>query len=508
MISKYTAILLLSTVSVPALAGDVSQQGADEIKNTLTKYLPKDMVDTGFLTVRPAGTVNGAVTPPVPGDVIVPPSGSDQNQAAGNRYELIIDVEPLLAKFKQQEFSISGLKPFINYLTPLDDGLWRIESNQNLDVTAQFKVGEQTAQMSYSIENMAGDGLFDPSISYFREAKWSASGGKLHSATGTDVVDMTFGSIEQVVQTTQTDDARVTITATATVADLAETIKSSSSGNVSINAGGASADIRFENFNIGAFRDLIIFVLDRIHQDQLTAEDGEKLRSILRANLPFGDKFEETLGVRDLKIEGQGMTALIGEADYSFDFNGIRSNSAVGFGFTAGGLSLPPGVLPPGSEEALPDKFSIGFVLTDLNLDGAATYFLDHADLTSKEFLTPTESQQISRIISPDGKLHLELRNVFAKSAHYDIEMVGSGIFEADRSDRGTADVTIYARNLDATIAFLQSKASTIPEFGQASFGAQMMKGFAKKEADGRYSWNIVVGEGGSVKINGQEMPR
>jgi len=33
-----------------------------------------------------------------------------------------------------------------------------------------------------------------------------------------------------------------------------------------------------------------------------------------------------------------------------------------------------------------------------------------------------------------------------------------------------------------------------------------MVKGFAKTEADGRQMWNVVVDEGGKMKINGQEL--
>jgi hypothetical protein len=144
--------------------------------------------------------------------------------------------------------------------------------------------------------------------------------------------------------------------------------------------------------------------------------------------------------------------------------------------------------------------------ITGMNLEGVANYFLDHADFTQSEPLTPAESAELGKIIFPTGKMTLEFYNTFAKSDVYDVSLTGTMQVDPKNSDHPEADVTIKAKDVDKTVQFLQKNANTVPQFGQASFMLLMMKGFGKPDADGSMVWNVKLTPDGTVTINGQPM--
>jgi hypothetical protein len=119
---------LLSTVAslaiilpIHAHAAQIDQAGADQIKEKLTYYLPKDIADSGFLKVTPGA----------------------------NRYELSVDLQPFLKDIKPEMFTINGLKPFVHYLTPQDDGMWKVEVNDHFDVNGSFTAEGKKQDFTY-----------------------------------------------------------------------------------------------------------------------------------------------------------------------------------------------------------------------------------------------------------------------------------------------------------------------------------------------------------------------
>jgi len=134
------------------------------------------------------------------------------------------------------------------------------------------------------------------------------------------------------------------------------------------------------------------------------------------------------------------------------------------------------------------------------------TYMLDNADFTKPQPLTPAQSEELGRIVLPDGKVNIEFSDVYAKSAVYDVSLAGRMTVDPNNSSKPIMDVTIIARDLDKTVKYLQDNAQAVPQFGQASFMVLMMKGFGKVEADGSTVWNVKLDEAGKVMINGQEM--
>lgn len=478
---------LLSTVAslaiilpIHAHAADVNQAGADAIKEKLTYYLPKDVVDTGFLKVTPAT----------------------------NRYELSVDFQPFLKDIKPENFTISGLKPFIHYLTPQDDGMWKVEVNDRFDVNGSFTAEGKKQDFTYKIESIVFDGMFDPSITYFSTGKYSVDKIAFNSAGGDTNIAMNVDRIGADLIGTKVADGIIDLSGTMSMSNLAETITEKSGSVVNISAESMSGTIEFKRLGVNAFRDLVVFGLDlaKAEVKQLDQVQADKLKTLIRANLPLTDKFDEQLKFDGVKVAAQGMDLSLESFTYGIGFTGLKKDASarINMGFTK--PVIPAGILPPGTEGVVPDSANLAVAISNLDLEGVVNYMLANADFTKPQPLTPAQSAELGKIVLPTGKMQIDFTDVYAKSAVYDVKVAGQMQVNPENSEKPEMDVTITARDLDKTIKYLQDNAQKVPEFGQASFMVLMMKGFGKTEADGSIVWNVKLDPAGKVTINGQEM--
>ncbi|UVC07059.1 hypothetical protein IHQ71_17710 [Rhizobium sp. TH2] len=476
---------LLSTVATLAIilpfhaqAAEIDQAGADQIKEKLTYYLPKDIVDTGFLKVTPAA----------------------------NRYELSVDLMPLLKDVKKDVFTINGLKPFVHYLTPQDGGMWKVEVNDNFDVNGSFTAEGKKQDFTYKIDRMVFDGVFDPSISYFTTGKYSIDKVKMTTTGGEANIDMSMDTMSADMKGEKVAEGIVDLSGTMAMGNLTETILDKTN-NVVISANSMTGTIEAKRLGINALRDLLVFGLDLVKADvqKLDQAQADKLKTLIKANVPFTDKFDEQLKFDGVKVSAQGIDVSVESFTYGIGFTGLKKDASARFNMGMTKPVIPVSLLPPGTEGAVPESANFAVAISNLDLEGVVNYMVEHADFTKPEPLTPEQSDAISKIVLPDGKMHIEFTDVFAKNAVYDVSLAGNMQVNPDDSSKPVVDVTITARDLDKTIKYLQDNASKVPEFGQASFMVLMMKGFGKAEGDTTV-WNVKLDETGKVMINGQEM--
>ena len=477
---------LLSTVATLAIllpfhaqAAEIDQAGADQIKEKLTYYLPKDIVDTGFLKVTPAA----------------------------NRYELSVDLMPLLKDVKKEVFTINGLKPFVHYLTPQDGGMWKVEVNDNFDVNGSLTAEGKKQDFTYKIDRMVFDGMFDPSISYFTTGKYSLDKINMTMSGGEPNVTMSADSFSGDLKGDKVGEGIVDFYSTISMQKLSETVTGNATPAVLISADSMNGTVEAKRLGINAFRDLLVFGLDLIKADvqKLDQAQADRLKSLIKANIPFTDKLDEQLKFDGVRVSAQGMDVSLESFTYGIGFTGLKKDASARFNMGVIKPVIPAGLLPPGTEGVVPDSANFAVAISNLDLEGVVNYMLEHADFTKPEPLTPEQSAAISKIILPDGKMHIEFSDVFAKNSTYDLSLAGTMMVNPDNSNKPVVDVTITARDLDKTIKYLQDNASKVPEFGQASFMVLMMKGFGKVEGDATV-WNVKLDEGGKVMINGQEM--
>jgi hypothetical protein len=478
----YSTVALLVAVSpVQAMAADVSDAGARQIVERMTYYLPKSIVDTGFLQVTPAS----------------------------RRYEMSIDLAPLLKDIPKDKFSISGLKPFIQYLTPQDDGLWKVESNGNLNVSGSFAAEGARSNFTYMIDRLATEGVIDPELGFTRSANISIGKLRFDTTTGPAAVNFLLDSYTSDMRAENIVGGVADVVSNMSGRGFSETITDPATGNVTISAASMDGRWQADKLGIAAFRDLVVFGLDKMKSGagSLSKEDDARLKALIKANVPFVDNVVEDLHLRDVKVAAQGVQVSLADLGYKIEFNGIKADTRAGLEISITDPVVPPGLLPPGTEGALPKSASFGVAFVGLNVEGVVAYLIENADFTKASPLTPEQSEEIGRIILPDGRMHMEFANVSARSDVYDISLSGTIMVRPEDSSKPEADITVTMRDLDKTVKFLQENAAIVPQFGQASFGLLMMKGFAKQEADGDSVWNVKVGVNGKVMVNGREMP-
>lgn len=463
-------------IASPATAQEISPAGAESLQQRLTHYLPKEMIDAGLITV----------------------------QAASSFYELRFNPSILMDKAKQGAVQVEGLKPMTAYLRPQPEGTYRIEANDSFDIKGMVP-GQ--GSFTYLIDTMKMDGIYDPEILYFTSADWSAKRMALTSTSQQESVTASFGESVMRIKAERKAPDTVDISSTGVMKAFAETITGGPSGRVDIGADTLDIDVSMDGARYKVFQDLVFFVLDNMHKDKLEAADATRLKDLLRASLPVFDNLTETIKASNVTV---GTDKGIFGADavtYNIDMNGIAHSTRVGFGFGVERPQPPAGILPAEFAEALPEKANFKAAVTNLDLAGAVTYLVDHADFTKPEPLTEEQNKEIGRIILPNGAMTVEFEDVSAVSPIYDVQISGKMTVYPDQQDRRSADLTITMRDFDKTITYLQRNAGKVPQFGQASFGLLMMKGLARKGGGGAQIWDLTVGEDGKVLINGQPLP-
>jgi hypothetical protein len=478
---------LLSTVAslaiilpIHAHAAQIDQAGADQIKEKLTYYLPKDIADSGFLKVTPGA----------------------------NRYELSVDLQPFLKDIKPEMFTINGLTPFVHYLTPQDDGMWKVEVNDHFDVNGSFTAEGKKQDFTYKIDSIVFDGMFDPSITYFTTGKYSVDRLAFNSMGGDANIAMTIDQMGADMKGEKIAEGIVDLSGTMSMSNLRETVTEKAGSVFNISADSMTGSIEFKRLGVNALRDLLVFGLDLVKAEakQLDQAQADKLKTLIRANMPLTDKFDEQLVFKGVKVAAEGMDVSFESFTYGLGFTGLKKDASARFNMGVTKPVIPAHLLPPGTEGAVPDSANFAVAISNLNLEGVVNYMLEHADFTKPEPLTPAQSDELGKIVLPDGKMHIDFTDVYAKSAVYDLSLAGQMQVNPNDSDKPIVDVVIKAKDLDKTIKYLQDNAQKVPEFGQASFMVLMMKGFGKADADGTTVWAVKLDETGKVTINGQEM--
>ncbi|MGB3811896.1 MAG: hypothetical protein WA950_01600 [Shinella sp.] len=473
-----TAGLVLVSTS-PAFAQEISPAEAESIQQRLTRYLPQEMIDAGLVTVK----------------------------AATSFYELRFNPTALLDKARTGAVQLEGLKPMTAYMRPRPEGTYHIEAKDSFDIKGSVDVAAGKNSFSYLVDTMKLDGIYDPEILYFTSADWSAKRLAFSSTSPNESVTASFGETAMRVSAEKKDAGTLDISSTGVMKAFAETITSGSSGRIDIGADTVDIDVSLDGARYKVVQDLVFFALDNMHKDKLDTADAAKLKDLLRASLPVFDNLTETIKASNVTVGTDKGTFGAQTVTYDLAMNGIAHSTRFGFGFGVDKPTLPAGVVPAAYEGAVPERATFKAAVTDLDLAGAVTYLVEHADFTKPKPLTDEQNREIGRIIMPGGAMTVEFEDVSAISPIYDVHLAGKMVLYPEEKDRRSADVTLTMRSFDKTIAYLQKNIAAVPQFGQASFALLMMKGLARDAGDGAQAWDLTVGEDGKVLINGRPLP-
>ncbi|WP_411197097.1 hypothetical protein [Rhizobium sp.] len=472
-----TSLLALCLVTT-AQSVEINQDGANAVKDTLTKLLPQDLAKSGLVTVNPAGA----------------------------RYEIIYDLAKLLAKADPATFAINGLTPFSMFATPLDSGLWNIEGDNKLDVSGHFKGPDQKpADFSYSIASLVYSGVFDPAISYLRSGTATAKDIKLSSKSETEEVHASIAGMDQKLSSTDSagGNGRIDFVGSGTMSNFVEQVSGLQMPPVEIRADSIDVEAKVNGLPAKQIREIVLFVLDHLDEKELSPENSDKIKGMLKEAFPILASFSETIGVNNLAVSSQMGNAGVKAFGYNLAVDGPSNAMRFGFGMNAQDISFDSPLMPASYSPFLPTSFELQLAMPNLDFAtfGEAFMAMDFNDKAPE-----TSGEEMGKKLFRDGRIAVEFPKVSAKSDVYDVDVTGKIEGRVDTEKDYSMEATILARDLDKTIAAVQELAKTDPDLNQVSFGIMMVKGFAKTDADGRTRWDISVSRDGSVAINGQQI--
>ena len=477
---------LVTTTSLVALSlfgaaqgAEINQDGANRLRDSLTGILPEDFAKSGFVTVNPAGT----------------------------RYEVIYDLAKLLSKMDTTKFVVNGLTPLSVFATPLDSGLWNLEGNNSFNISGNFKGPDDKAtDFTYSIASMVYDGVFDPAIAYLRSGNSKASDIRVTSKSGTDQVDMSLAGMDYRLDSTDSasGNGRLDFKASGAFSALSETVTGAQTPPVNIKADSVDFNADVASLPAKEIRDIVFFVLEHMNEKELSKEDGEKLKSVLKASFPLFSSINETITANNLTVgtaAGSGGAKAFG---YNFSVDGPSDAVRFAFGMNAKEVTVDSPVVPASYHAFLPKSVDMQIAVPDMDFAAFGDEFMKIDFSTSSN--SEDGGKQAAEKLFHDGVVVVDLPKFTAVSDVYDIDVTGKLQGRIDTQKDYSLAASVLARDLDKSIAAIQELAKSDPNLQQVSFGMMMAKGFAKTDPDGRSRWDISVAGDGSVAINGQQI--
>jgi hypothetical protein len=477
LITATSAIIMALTTG--ASAADISQDGANAIRDNLNHLLPKDIAKSAPVRVTPAGS----------------------------RYEIVYDFAKLLAKIKKEDFNIKGLTPFKMFATPQDSGLWDLEGNNDLNVTGHFTgPDKKRSDFTYSVADMVFNSVFDPAISYFRSGDFSAKELKFSSSTDTEVVNASFGDMIYKLSSAESASAdRLDFAANGKFSTFAEQVSGKEMPPIAISADSVDFDAKVNGLAAKDLKEIVLFVLDHVEQEHLTKESETRFKDMLDNAFPLLNSLEETIKLNNLAVTsavGSGGAKSFG---YHFKVDGPSNATRIAVAVDAADVTLDSVLVPAGYTAFLPQALDIQFGVPGMDFAALGEEFMK-LDFTKSTGDGREAGQQAAEKLFPGGILKVDFPKVSVKSSVYDVEVSGEMEGRVDTQKDYKVNASIVARDYDKTIAAVQELAKTNPDLSQASFGLMMIKGFAKADPDGAQRWDLAVAGDGSVSVNGQQI--
>lgn len=477
LITATSAIIMALTTG--ATAADISQAGANAIRDNINDLLPGDMAKSAPVTVTPAGT----------------------------RYEIVYDFAKLLAKVKKEDFDIKGLTPFKMFATPQDSGLWELEGSNNLNVSGHFTgPDKKRSDFTYSAADMVFKSAFDPAISYFRSGDFSARELKFTSTTDKEAINASFGNMIYKLTSAESATAgRLDFAANGKFSTFKEQVSSKEMPPIQISADSVDFDAKLKGIAAKDLKEIVLFVLDHADQQQFTKEREVKLKDMLGNAFPLLTSLEETIRLNNLAVTspvGSGGAKSFG---YHFTIDGPSNATRVGFAMDAADVTLDSMLVPANYTAFLPQAVDIQFGIKDMDFAAVGDELMK-MDFTKSTGDSEEAGQQAAEKLFPGGLVKADFPKISMKSGVYNVEVSGEFEGRVETQKDYKMNASIVARDYDKTIATMQELAKTNPELNQMSFGLLMIKGFAKTDPDGALRWDVALASDGSINVNGQQI--
>ncbi len=475
------AAVLAAGVAGATQAADVSEQGAKDLFNNLTYFLPDDIAKSGGISVKPVGS----------------------------QYQVTYDLKALFDKLGITGFEISGLKPLTMLATPLDSGLWNVEGNNGFDITAKSRPGtDPDVEFRYALASSVFKGVFDPALHYLRSADLQGKGITFATKTNDASAQRTEGTVDSIGYTLSSADSgeagRLDVKMNGSMQSFYDKVSSGDATLAEIKVAAIDFNAGVTKLPLKSVNSILHFVSEHKDQKTLSDADSKALKALFMDAMPIVGSFEEAITAKDISVTtpfGEGGLQKLG---YFVKLAGPTNAMNADFGLNAEKLTLATGLVPEDYIAFIPDVTDFQVQMPNLNFSALMDVF-QQADFNDPESKAALDTK-LQEAMFPDGTMTINFPKISAVSGLYDVEAIGSLRGWLNEKDRVSMKMTVFARDLDKTIAAVQEAAKTKADLSQLSFGLMMAKGFAKTDTDGRSRWDIDLSDTGGVTVNGQVM--
>lgn len=475
-----TALTASTVLATPAFAANISEQGAHDIETSLSRYIGEKAAKA----------------------VSVSPDG--------DRYKMTVDYATLVNTFGKLGLTLTKAPIFTQFITPLEDGLWKLESDQGFEYGTKLTMGGKTFTSDVKFGNAKGSGVFDEALGYLKNYALSGSDLSWHSEDGKQVSDGEVKSIAYNLKGAKSSDseAGVNISGDMKLEGLSNTTTAKKGFPVDFTVGEVDGSAAMNNFQVKPFMEILKFAVGRSDSGPLNNEDMGKFKALLENAMPFIGNVTEDFKLHNIAVKTPEGAVTLDNLGYHIDFSGVKKDSEAGIAMSAAGITLPEKVMAlPGVKELVPDEASLAIGINGLDVKDGIEYMLTDMPTTPGKKMTPEENEALRKTFLPDDVVHFDFRDFSAKGAVYDIQANGQMDVDAKDGKDASGHFLIKARKFDETIKFLQQYAKINPKINQASFVLMLVKGMAKTEADGTLVWDISVSKDKQVTINGNVLP-
>jgi hypothetical protein len=486
---RLSNLIVLGLLAAPsALADTATDDGAKQLRDGVSTFLGHSAFDQGVVRIEPAGEA----------------------------YRATIDFQRLADLVKRSDGGNIAIRPWTLLLTPIDNGDWKCVTDDFPTIDLDIPTDADRFTLSVRVNGFHFEGEFSPKLAVFISSVMRSDSLDMKAhipgpATGARDIEYHLGASVSEGKAVEAGDGAVIATLKQTQDGMKETVVVTPPGDGGapsrasvINLGPSVSDGTTEGLRSVALRDLWTFLIATV--DSPVAPDPAKLQSDLKpkilAVLPLWNNIGVTLTTSDMSMDMNGVMFDAKTFSETLALSGLVARGSVGARLKADGVRIAGPALPAWMAPLMPTAFDIDAKVADSGIDQIARLVIDEFKPGAKPPVSSETDAKIAAIAKAGDP-----RLTFGPSwlTAQDIELTFQG--ELALTTPPTGKWSIAVDGFDKLLAAFKAGWASDAQTQQALIGAAFVKGLAKQGPGGKLSWDVELGPGGAVSINGLAMP-
>lgn len=447
-----------------------------------------------------------------------PPAGQAPSVTVlpqGTAYQATFNFKRAFAAFEHYGMTLDDASVSAQ-LTPREDGTWHVTYGAFPPVVLHVLSQGIAQTVTLASDTSSFDGIFDPRIPGFATATASQDGSTLNQVAPNMTQDRRYAKVTATQTATAGQDGSASVAIKYAISGLTsslaarEALPPASPGeNAAVvpqpsttfaySAQSALTEASIDKLRLRDLLEVWAFFVAHPDRDSIVAGQDE-LRNLLRGVLPVMAGLTETGSVDAISLTTAVGPFAARKLAAALDLKNLGALGEAAMAFSADGLVVPSGGIPPWSLDLIPTTIDIHPSVSGFHFDDAAREAVADFDLGAKVPFTPEQTEKIGRLALPgEGKVTLAPSRL--TSNLLDLRMAGEATFGGNAPPNGR--FTITGTGLDKAISALQAAAVSDEVAAQILPQFVAAKTLAKPNPDGSFEWVVEAAGNGPLTVNG-----